>query len=634
MAKIGKNDRSIRSFKPYAGGFVLSRNDLGQVAHFSKVKLPSGDWFYSDSAVDEEMSSSGTDFVVIRGHWALTTAEAHNRQVSELLLSALREGRTAFETLLDYLAGRYLIITCVNGELHVYHDMVGARSVYYSGYNHVAGSHLKLVADLVGAKAVDGDRRMRNLLWAADYTPYDGIWMLLPNHLLCWKDLATARYFPRQANDAFHLSSDEKFSEIERIWRSAQRQYFRKFPSMAFSVSGGIDSRLVLAMAKPIWGEVEGYTYGEHFRNASKNEDTVRNMAFFRRTMVNDDRIVRQLLETVSLKSHTFIDTRHKAKVSDELQLLLDRNTWGFHGQHLVASYMGIFNGGPWLNVRGNTLELSRNVYEDISFEALVRKCQQGVQGNVRSRLEALDYDRDLHGYSRLMMAHWELKDGKWLSEIHNELDPAFDTWIPAGIRRLRDLLAAFSPEEREQGLIMRELIDRNAPELNWPSVNGEDNLYQQWRDLKTNALVPIPESVHLLASDGRKSALRAHCVVGIPARAVAPGAKVVARLVTSTTEGVCVGRILKPYRNAKAAGYFTWSICLNGKPVLSGDAARNQPEIDFLIEGVQEGDSVSLEIEFHKSVQNREGWASATRMQIHSVNIYRLLSGVRVSEM
>ena len=178
-----------------------------------------------------------------------------------------------------------------------------------------------------------------------------------------------------------------------------------------------------------------------------------------------------------------YFDMGSLENVDDELADLLSKNTVGYHGNRLVASYRQVFE-GQWLNTRGNAVELSRKGNSNFSFQALVEKCQGDFPVDVTARLKELGYDSELYGYGSGALAYWELRHGKWLGEIHNELDAAFDTWVPAGIRRVRDLMAAFDEPEVRNGLVVRDLIERNAPELNRFPVNSQETLYSAWRCL------------------------------------------------------------------------------------------------------------------------------------------------------
>ena len=616
-------DNSRRS-KPFVGGFLLSKARMRSVAHYSESKLPNGAWFYHDDEVAESSSQNGASFVLIRGHWTLAVEDIAQNSVAEYLLDAALRSRAEFEELLELMAGRYVILLCTDGDFLIYNDMVGARTVYYTEQGDKVASHVHLLAEVVGAERVEGAPGMRKLRWVADFTPYQGVYTLLPNHSLSLWEMGTDRFFPRRPNPFGAWSRSARYCEIERIWGLIQRSYFQRFPKVAMSLSGGIDSRLVLAMAKPYWTQLNTYTYGENSTGVDPSISDRDHLSFTKRTMLEDDRIVRQILSSINVKHHTFIDISERGHLGASLEGLIAQNGYGAHGRNLVASYRDVFPGDDWLNVRGNTVELARKEYGDTTFSSLVKMCGQGYPKPVQQRLRQLGFDKDLHGYSRLMLAHWELKDGKWLGEIHNELDAAFDTWIPAGVRRIRDLIASFPEFEREKGIIIRDLIDRNAPELNWPPVNSVDNLYQEWRSMKWRESTSLPERVQVTRPGEKPKILPASYTLQIPSRFVGKNARLRARLCTAPGPGSLAFVVTKDYSNSKARGYFRWAVEVNDRVIAEGDGAGPERELHFTVENLTEGDRVYFLLIFDRDVRTGDSWSRATRMEVQNTTFVR----------
>lgn len=73
-----------------------------------------------------------------------------------------------------------------------------------------------------------------------------------------------------------------------------------------------------------------------------------------------------------------------------------------------------------------------------------------------------------------------ETRMGRWMAEIYNQTDPAFDSISPMNMRAIVELGLAGPEDERRSGIMFTELIDRNWPELNFPGINHRNNLYQQ----------------------------------------------------------------------------------------------------------------------------------------------------------
>lgn len=615
----GNQPRSIsRHFDPYVGGFLLSEDDLGEIGKFTKQELPNGLYWWSDNIVAEELVE-GLDqsFLLIRGHWALTSPGCEDGPAARCLLESAQSSMDEFHEQLEYLSGRYVIILHLAGHTYVYNDTLGARTVFYCEKDRLVASHLHLIEEVGAYEKYDFSGDIREVQWAADFTPLRGVFNLLPNFFLEIPEFKVSRFYPRQENGFWGVDREEKYREIERIWRSSQKTYFEAFPNIAFSISGGIDSRLVLAMAKPYWHKMNGYTYGLPSREHSRTGGT-----FYRRTMLADDRIVRSILESVRFKEHTFFDVAKRAEVSSELAGLLRKNTYGEHGQHLVASYREKFSNGSWLNIRGNAIELARIVHLGTGFDRRLSKVQSEFPDDVEERMKVLGYSSHLHGYGKQLMMYWELRHGKWLGEINNELDAAFDTWIPAANRRILDLMRSFAEEELTEGLVIRDLIDRNAPELNWLPVNSSQTLYQDWRDLRFPASRML-DTITTFDGKGNQQELQplGECRLSQPQ--VGPGAGMQIKFAPVKETGTLLFRVLVPYGSASGKGYFNWGVKINGEQRFTIDGAEKGVPVSFSIDNISPKDEVLVELNFLKKVQGAESWSRATRLRIEDCKLY-----------
>ncbi|BFL74965.1 hypothetical protein M7M4_17170 [Corynebacterium pseudogenitalium] len=613
---------------PFASGFVLSNRDFGPIAHFEKRALPNGLWWWSDSFVDEDQASAENgDFLIIRGHWASGSEDGIDDSSARRFLYLAQESIALFEDELDYMCGRYLIVLHLHGNTWIYNDAIGNRTVYYAADQSVATSHLNLLNQVSPHELLSRSlekARVAKYQWAADLTPYKNVRHVLPNHKLNWDERETVRFYPREANPFYGWDSESKYAEIERVWRAVQAQYFDRYSRIAFSISGGVDSRVVLAMAKPYWDRIVGYTYGL----AKRGEGLAQRGTFFGRTMENDESIVRQMLSSCDFKDHVYFNMESLEKVDDQLEHLLENNTVGSHGKRLVASYRRAFE-GPWLNIRGNAIELSRTGNSKLSFGALVEKCQGDFPADVTSRLKALGYDSNLYGYGRGALTYWEFRHGKWLGEIHNELDAAFDTWVPAGIRRVRDLMAAFDEQEVRNSLVVRDLIERNAPELNRYPVNSQETLYSEWRELKREQLnngsgraplsaeVVNPQGDHLCDVEIKKS-------FRMPTNTLQVGNRMRVFVHAVKMRGTLCFRVHQPYTNPAGRNYIQLAVVVNGKPMFAIDGAEYGGPINISIDNLRPGDNVHLEETFQRNLPGSESWSRATRMGVSAVKFFK----------
>lgn len=459
--------------QPYLKGFLLSKQSFPSVAHFTERKLSGGWNFWSDDATETSFSeNSEDDFVLIRGHWA-DTSDAAGGVVAADLLGSRERSESAFEEHLGRVNGRYVVILSFRGEVHVYNDAVGLRSVYYSLTSDLICSHVNLLLELEPHEQVLSVKVANR---AMDATAFAQVRQLLPNFRLAPNSREIYRFYPVQENRFMSWSREQRLARVEELWSRTLSKYTAGDWRIAISVTGGLDSRLMLAMSKPHWESFASYTYGVAESDNTRHAEALH----------LDFKLVHELLPLLEMKSHDFIDWEKLSEPSSELAQLIQRNTIGDHGKRLVSAYRNLFPHSNWLHLRGTGVEIIRRYWKvkDHSFEGILRYLTYQDSPNLRERGVSLGYNEPhIHGFHPLDLAYWEIRMGKWHAEILNEQDAAFETFLPIASREILELLLSFSHRERADADAVYELINRNAPTLNFIGVNNPKNLYEQMHE-------------------------------------------------------------------------------------------------------------------------------------------------------
>lgn len=607
---------------PYFGGFVLSRTDFGEVAHFEKRELASGHFLWRDAAKRWDLSQKRADYLFLHGHWAITSEQGEKAQsTAKHLLEIASRSIDEFHEELSFMSGRYVVGLSIDGKLRLYTDMAGCRTIYYSTRSDLVSSHLNLLNKISPHEPIEGipGPALKHLQWAADYSSLRNVFNLLPNFYLDVDDRTPYRYYPFRDNPYLAWTSNDRLREIERIWDSSQRQYFAEFDKVAASLSGGVDSRLVWAMARDYWDRIDGYTYG--YRDAISGESE----SFYRRTMRQDAATVESLLQITGFDDrHTFFDVSERRPLSASLQAVVDKNTIGDHGKYLLNFYRETFKGDGWINIRGNGLEIPRIEYA--GQEAVLRRMQGSFPLDIRERASLLGYDRPHYGIPAWLLIYWELRHGKWLGEIHNELDAAFDTWSPALNRKIFELFNAFPDNIRPTSIPMRDLIDRRAPLLNFPPVNADGNLYSDWRNLQLDRMASeLGRSYSVEVFDRDDQPIGHYNCTGafyMSSRYFKIGNTARVQIYRAREAGSFTFRVEQPYQNLNAAGYFTWSVRINGEVHFTIDGALSSKPVNFSIDGLAKDDLVSLQIESQRDLKNGRSWEKATKIKVSAERI------------
>lgn len=580
-------------------------------------------------------------------------ATADLQSIAGILQSALAEGQEGFLDSLDYLGGRYMIIVQAGGLYRVFNDAHGTRTVYYDVARQAFSSHVHLLASFSGAMRRGPEEMTQDRSWAAlplsfawDDTPYSNIQALLPNHVLELESSRARRYFPRVGNRYAELSFEERVSEIDRLWNAQIGALAQVADRFIISLSGGLDSRAVLAVTRNFKDKVHAFTY---FTNSGTNR--------WAEAMMMDRDISRQVLDIAGIK-HVPIVHGEGAKMTGADNAVADKNSLVEHGRWLVARYVEHFGNKAGLHLRGNTQETIRSYFGSTKHRDPVDL----VKSLMMSRLKTLelgvsamsDYDAKLDdtlqrfGYTDKLcdyvasdFFYWEVRMGRWLAEIYNETDAAFDSISPMNMRAIVELGLAGPEDERRSGVTFTELIDRNWPELNFPGINNRNNLYKQNTILRKSlteakskaAAVPlwignaVGNNDHPLSSGPLSMDSDNHTVdcprgeIQIPAEELAVSA-FARRVMTWSDEksGVLTFSLRSNYVNSRGTDYMRFEVEVNGETLVAHKIGFDSDTSYWAVYGLRPGDRVSLGVRSLRTVTT-ESWSRASRCLITILN-------------
>ena len=605
--------------KPFIGGFVVTERELDSFRDFERVDFPSSVTLWRDKSCQFASWCGEGLFIAIHGHWALTEGKTKPTEMLRFLGRRWLDGQEDFEQELEYLAGRYVLFVCDGESTHVYHDAMGNRTVYYSEETRTVASHLKLISEVDDREYQRLTGNFKALRWAADYTPFRNLRILLPNFRLRIESLEVERYYPLRENRYTDLSRLVRLELIENKFKNVFDSYVRDGWRFAISISGGFDSRFILAMMKDYWPDSVSYTYGlDGHRKRNRTQ-------YFQNTMRNDFATVRELTKDLPLKERVMIDRdqSNSPSVDEKFQKIIKQNTVGSHGYALVPRYAEIFAGERWLSVRGNAVEIVRKVsLPDLTFAQLSNRSRKKLGFDPTDRLRELGYEREPKAFGRAALTHWELQNGKWLSEIQNEQDVAFETLVPMASRDILELMDSFEPHEKMDNLIVKELIQRKMPTFNEVSANGAPTLFEEWRALKTESnksAIPFPNVLVVDTESGETRATLGASTspLQMPGAYFSPRFELQAELHAVETEGDRWLLVESPYKNVRGRGFFQWRIEVNEQIYFETDGATGPSKLAVAITGIRTTDSVKVAISPLKSVNHKLSWERATELRV-----------------
>lgn len=623
---------------PYPRGFVLSPDpiDTEKLPRHYRASWVADAWHFAHDpvrapavAVDEATGR----FVLVHGT-CFAVGDEDVADVAGWLLAKWIRSDGEFLDALDVLAGRHVVVTGDSTAATLYQDAVGARSVYYSPEARLVASHAHLVHDIAPHPRTPSELGATTVSTSWDLTPWDGLLALVPNHRLDLNSWRTQRFFPRRPNAYAQWPVEQRLGFLEALWHREMDALTAAFDDVAVSVTGGSDSRVVLALSRPHLESLRGFTYTAGGRGNTK----------WTRSLALDERIARRLREYLPMQHEFFAHGDRSAPVGAELTELLRRNSLGHHGRWLIPHYNRYLPGDDVIHLRGNAFEIARayygpthdnNTVDDIRriFAKKAGRPQDGaakpaLTGPQRRHFDGLvdrlGYHGDLYGYHRLDLFYWEHRCGRWLSEILNENDVSFDTVMPVNVRAVLEILLSFDLEDRKSGTAFAELINRNFPVLNFVGKNDDRNLYEQVRDARifrrgTDGSAWLEAGMRIMDAEGavvEEGVLSEPVDLQLPLRHFVPGGSASRRISRASGAGTLTFTFRSPYSSPLARNRFLYRLTVNGRTAAEVDGAAWSEDAHVTVHNLRPEDVVEVVV-VALTTMTKASWSAATRAQV-----------------
>ncbi len=596
----------------YSKGFMLTRDDVSSVAHFEASHLWDGWTLWFDDFTPTSCATAGVDVtVLIRGQFFDGTGVSSD-DVASKLAGSLAISYAKFERSLGALLGRFMVIARREGETWLYHDTLGLRSVYYDREAGLVGSHARLVAQQTKREANYGDEEVRYRL---DYTIFDRVLHLLPNFRLNLNTFQAERFFPREPNRYLDWTSEDKLERIEELWHNAHHALFERWDNVVLSITAGLDSRFVLAMLESHSRDMSTITYGNPRSGGSA----------YAKSMHMDYSRVSSMLPYINSKQHWFVDLTDRTQKDPRLIELAETNSYKNHGQNLLARMRNLFEDPDWLHLRGNGVEIVRRYWKNnrANFSNLKKFMGLTATSDIAQAKE-MGYGSVLHGYMPDDLAYWELRMGKWHSEIMNEQDILYETIVPLGIRDIIEILLSFPICEREEALAIYDLIDRNMPELTLFPVNEDDSIFNQRRESVALKGRKRLKNVSYTCHGKNETTKTTTPVLSFENFLMEKHATVTAELYTAGSAGGVSFTVHSSYQNPNALGYVKWQVLLNNTVVCEDDCARSAAPVALRFLGLSKGDVISVRLESLRDLSGYQSWLLASRVSCKDLTPFK----------
>ena len=240
----------------YPRGFVLGGNPSSRPAGFVESNLLPGLFVDPLNEIRSAYDAHSKNAVIVIG-----TCRSLNGDPSDVAPRLLRElsasSSKGFFNALDALVGRFVVIYREGGVLRVVTDATAMRPVFFSEGGGAIASHAKLLAGSQGK----ADTLPFASSFPANFTPYKGVRILLPNFVLDFETGALERFWPRQAIEP---RSVEKTAHKVLTLSTRSISVLARDRISWMAVTAGLDSRVLLAVALNAGVDFTAFTYGQN----------------------------------------------------------------------------------------------------------------------------------------------------------------------------------------------------------------------------------------------------------------------------------------------------------------------------------------------------------------------------------
>lgn len=628
----------------YPYGFVFTDTEFKNVPSYysKKVILNKYIYFYDDRETPQILIK-GSNFLILHGNFVHVGKEKNltNEELSSFLLDSFVSNYDTFLDTLDFIGGRYVVFAGDQSNVEIFTDATAMRSVYYATDHNLVASHYNLISDLIPTETLKLGKKYATVSFTYDKSPAENIKSIMPNFKLDFQNKDTKRFFPRSINKYKNMPEEQKYSLFEKLWKDQIEYCVDTYDDIAFSLTGGNDSRISLAMLKEHKDKIRMFTYA-----AVDNSKEVQNRT---QASYDIDRVIlEKMKDNLDLNHEFYFFKNNKYQLSEEVSRAVSKNVFRSHGKFLVPYYMQSFPKEKSLHIRANLLEIGRSYLISPttanSIESINDSYVLYVLGKYKGNTDDIDdlkeytnkmneeyYSFDSFDYQLLDLAFWESRMGRWHAEIVNETDVAFQSYIPYNMRALIDISLSFSYDVRKSIKFFRDLINRNYPVLNFFGYNRFDNLYEQMQEAGNTMRNPysrfkdnIFNRYNIYDNENKvlKEIINYNNTIYIDRNSLRKGNYSQLDLTFSKENGHAHLTLNSPY-SSKNRGTLSYSIYVNDELYLEEDMNIWRHTNDITIFNLKSNDKISIRVNISKNLKGIS-WESASKVILKSYEEYQ----------
>lgn len=469
----------------YPLGFLLTKHNFKNNYDWEEYHLKDEWVLYYDKRNEFSHYELDTTKIIVLGYFLdIRDGLLDRRKIIDTLIYSRKISYDKFLDELSYLNGRFLLILKHEEKTLLFHDAAGLRAVCYHEDEPIIASHDTIINEVMNGQLPQIYSSPSEIAFS-DYTRFSSVRKLIPNMTFDIDKRRIKRYYPHSNYEI--KSKKEIRSQLILYLRETIKWFNNSNYKPLLSITGGGDSRLSLAILKPIIDEAETFTYLRDTENLSE---------FVKETYKNDERIVSSIVNNLNL-NHNFFHISTKKNVDEEIVETIKHNVFSSHSFNLANDYYKLYSDEKYLHIRStgifnigkyifpkNTLKI-----EEWNEEQIAKFLSKWTK--IKDEEENVDYIKrlikhaqldDFYNYNPLELLFISYRLIQWHSGVVGESDIAFNTMLLLNSRKIVDLLLSYPVEDRAANKLFIELIEEMWPILNYWSINSVETITDRYK--------------------------------------------------------------------------------------------------------------------------------------------------------
>ncbi|WP_342388733.1 hypothetical protein [Salinicoccus bachuensis] len=470
--------------------FFISEYDQ-KIPYFQRYELAGGYHLHASEDYLPVMAEEDGRKVFVLGYcYDIRDSGRSIPDIAEELAEADEEARLEE---LDNLNGRYVIILTEADKVYVYSDATSFKPVFYNEDYRLVSSHEYLLRNFI--KDIHGEKLSMTKLYNKgflDLTNTDRVYKLSPSLELEVTRFDRRRVFPRK--ERVEKSVEELVDESSLFFEESNK-WLEQQKNLQFSLTGGVDSRVSLALIKPIVNQVKFFTY-------LKSETSLTSRTL-KKAYTNDEKIVMEIVDNLNLDHEFFHIDPERDKETEKYFQKIENTVSSKHSyqlsKHLNESpqFAGALHIKSTIQSIGKS-SYDKHLYDENTFDNMMRgiskwapsvykgeENKEAFESLIKGFMKRSLLDMEgLHGYHALDIMFLESRLGNFQSNITQETDNTLDIFNHFNSRKMIEHLLSPSLEDRQNQAFVKKIVDRHWPILNFFAINDGKNLMESYNSL------------------------------------------------------------------------------------------------------------------------------------------------------